>query len=113
MSIQKLGKSEDDPKSYHPIYRIKHNKTPVYLGIILDRILTQQHHLDKTASKLKTRTEIISKLARTTWGANTQILRTLTITLLYSVAEYCSLVWEGNIHCRLIDVELRKSLFNY
>lgn len=51
-------------------YRIKHVKFPVYLGIALDRILTYKHHLEKTVSKLKTRTALILKLARTTWEAN-------------------------------------------
>jgi len=32
------------------------------------------------------------------------------MALLYSIAEYCSPVWEGSTHCRLIDIELRKGL---
>lgn len=79
---------------------IKHNKFPVSLGITFVRTLTYKHHLEKTASKLN----------RITWEAHTQVLRTSTLALLYSVADYCSPVWEGSSHCKLIDTELRKSL---
>jgi len=91
-------------------HQIKHDKFPVYLGIILGRTLTYKNHTENTASKLKTRTALISKLAGTTWEANTQVLRISTLALLYSVAEYCSPIWEGSTHCRLIDIELRIGL---
>ncbi|KAF0768624.1 Uncharacterized protein FWK35_00004754 [Aphis craccivora] len=69
-----------------------HNKCPVYSGITRNRTSTYKHHLEKIASTLKTRAALISKLADTTWGANTQVLRTSTQVLLYSVAEYCSTI---------------------
>jgi len=39
-----------------------------YLGIKLDRILTYNQHLEDVKNKLKTRNNIISKLAGTSWG---------------------------------------------
>lgn len=91
-------------------HRIKHDKSPIYLGITLDLTLTYNHHLEKIAPKLKTRIALISKLAGTSWGANTQVIRTSTIALFYSVAEYFSSVCKGSTHCKLIDIELWKSL---
>ncbi|VVC44762.1 Hypothetical protein CINCED_3A019066 [Cinara cedri] len=48
-------------------HRIKLDKVSVYLGVTLDRTLTYKHRLEKIASKLKTRTTLISKLTGTTW----------------------------------------------
>ena len=50
--------------------RLKHDPNPVYLGVTLDRTLTYREHLEKTASKLKTRNNLLMKLVGTTWGAN-------------------------------------------
>jgi hypothetical protein len=46
--------------------RLKH----IYLGVTLDRTLTNRAHLEKTASKLKTQNNLLMKLVVTTWGAN-------------------------------------------
>jgi len=32
------------------------------------------------------------------------------MALAYSVAEYCTAIWEGSHYCNLIDVELRKTM---
>ncbi|VVC34166.1 Hypothetical protein CINCED_3A019853 [Cinara cedri] len=89
---------------------IRNSKLPVYLGITLDRAFIFKAHLQKVAAKIKTRNSLINKLAGTIWGSSTHILRTLTLALTYSVAEYCAPVWEGSQHCSLIDVQLRKAL---
>jgi hypothetical protein len=89
---------------------IRNSKLPVYLGITLDRALTFKAHLQKVAAKIKTRNSLINKLAGTSWGSSTHVLRTSTLALTYSVAEYCAPVWEGSQHCSLIDVQLRKAM---
>jgi len=37
------------------------------------------------------------------WGAGATTLRTATLALVHSTAEYCALVWYGSAHTRLID----------
>jgi hypothetical protein len=48
--------------------------TPVYLGVTLDRTLSFRAHLKKTAAKIKTRNNLISKLAGTKWSAKATTL---------------------------------------
>lgn len=50
--------------------KIKHNFTPRYLGITLDRTLTFNEHLDRTGKKVRSRVNLIQKLADTGWGAD-------------------------------------------
>jgi len=59
---------------------------PKYLGIKLDRTLAFK--LEGVKNKLKPRNNIVSKLARTSWGCRANILRTSTLALVYSTAEY-------------------------
>ena len=47
--------------------RVAHDPYPVYLGVTLDRSLTFKHHATKTAAKIKTRNNLLAKLAGTTW----------------------------------------------
>ena len=65
----------------------------VYLGVTLDRTLSYRQHLQKTAAEVKTRNNLLSKLAGSTWGANATTLRTCALALCYSAAEYCCPVW--------------------
>jgi hypothetical protein len=46
--------------------KIKNEKTPMYLGVTLDRTLSFKTHLYKVSAKLKTRIGLINKLAGTT-----------------------------------------------
>ena len=62
---------------------------PVYLGVTLDRTLSHREHLSPSAVKLKSRNNLIMKLAGTSWSANTSTLHTSALALCYSVAEYC------------------------
>jgi hypothetical protein len=48
---------------------LKHDPQPVYLGVTLDRTLSYKEHLQKTANKLKTRNNLLTKLVGTKWGA--------------------------------------------
>ena len=55
---------------------------------------------------MKSRCNIISKLAGTDWGAPAPVHRTSAIALVYSVAEYCVPVWGRCAHVQHIDTQL-------
>ena len=77
----------------------------------LDRTLTYREHLEKIASKLKTRNNLLMKLIGTTWGAtNANTLRSSALALCYSVGEYCAPVWARSAHTNLIDVRLNSTM---
>jgi len=90
--------------------RIKHDLNPVYLGVTLDRSLTYHQHLKKTAAKVGTRNNLLSKLAGTSWGASVQTLKTTALAQCYSTAEYCAPVWCRSSHTKLVDVQLNTSM---
>ena len=89
---------------------LRHDPLPVYLGVSLDRTLTYKDHIIKTAKKLKSRNNLISKLAGTNWGARTNTLRTSALALCYSVAEYCAPVWAQSAHVHRLDVQLNHTM---
>ena len=64
-----------------------------YLGITLDRSLTFKEHLTKVSKKINSRINIIQKLAEVTWGENTSVLKTSSMSLIYTTAEYCASAW--------------------
>ena len=77
-----------------------------YLGVTLDRSLTYKKHTENVRDKVKSRCNIISKLAGTDWGAPAPVLRTSAIALVYSVAEYCVPVWGRCAHVQHVDTQL-------
>jgi hypothetical protein len=81
---------------------IKHNDSPTYLGVTLDSSLTFKLHIEKLRQKLKTRNNIIHKLAGTSWGANAHTLRITGLALVYSTAEFCCPVWKNSAHVNKI-----------
>ena len=83
-----------------------HDFAPKYIGVTLDRSLTYGKHTENVRDKVKSRCNIISKLAGTDWGAPAPILRTSAIALVYSVAEYCVPVWGRCAHVQHIDTQL-------
>lgn len=89
---------------------LKHNFQPVYLGVTLDTSLTFRNHLDKTKQKLKTRNNVLNKLAGTNWGANASTLRTTALALVYSTAEYCCAVWKNSCHISKVDTQLNAAM---
>lgn len=90
--------------------RLKHNKYPKYLGVTLDRTLTFKQHLNNVASKVKTRSNLIQKLANSSWGATAENLRISALALVYSVAEYCAPVWINSHHTNLVDTQLNQTM---
>lgn len=89
---------------------VKHNSHPKYLGVTLDRSLIYRKHCENTAAKIKSRNNIIHKLCGTTWGADAETLRTTSLALVFSTAEYCSPVWLNSTHTNKIDVQINDTL---
>jgi hypothetical protein len=90
--------------------RLRYDPEPVYLGVTLDRTLSYKAHLTKTAGKLKTRNNLLMKLAGSSWGADASTLRSSALALCYSVAEYCCPVWSRSAHTNLVDVPLNSTM---
>ncbi len=89
---------------------LKFNPNPTYLGYTMDRTQTHKAHLEKVGQKLKTRNNLIQKLAGSTWGSNGSTLRTAAMGLVYSTAEYCCPVWLRSVHVDKVDVQLNTTL---
>ena len=84
--------------------------TPTYLGVKLDRSLTFRHHLVALRKKISSRVTLLRRLVGSGWGAGAKTLRIATLSLVYSTAEYCALVWCRSAHTRLIDSVLNDAL---
>ena len=87
-------------------YVLVHDFAPKYLGVTLDSSLTYRKHTEYVRNKVKSRCNIISKLADTDWGAPAPVLRTCAMALVYSVAEYCVAVRERCAHVQHVDTQL-------
>jgi hypothetical protein len=85
---------------------IKHVDHPKYLGVTLDWTLTFKSHIEKTAKNVNSRVNLVCKLAGTKWGSNAQTLRTASLALVYSSAEYCAPVWLNSAHVHKLDLQL-------
>ena len=77
---------------------------------ILDPTLSYKFHLTKTASKVKTKNNIIQKLVGSNWGASSETLRISALALVFPVAEYCCSAWIDSCHSKLIDVQLNNTM---
>jgi len=83
---------------------------PKYLGLTLDRSLTYHRHLQSLRKKSTSRVALLRRLAGSGWGAGATTLRTATLTLVHSTAEYCAPVWCRSAHTRLIDPTINDAL---
>lgn len=90
--------------------QLKHDPFPVYLGVTLDRTLSFKTHLSKLAGKVRTRTNLLSKLAGSSWGANAATLRQSALSLCYSAAEYCCPAWYRSSHTKAVDTQLHSAM---
>ena len=75
-------------------HEVKHNNEtlpfcsePKYLGVTLDRSLTNRRYLESLRKKLTSHVAS-PELAGCGWGAGARILRIATLPLLHSTAEY-------------------------
>ena len=80
---------------------------PKYPGVTLDMSFTYRRHLESLRKKLTSRVALLKRLAGSGWGAGEPTLRTATLTLVHSTAEYCALVLSRSSHTRLINDALR------
>jgi len=90
--------------------RLKHDPYPVYLGVTLDWTLSYREHLSPSAVKLKSRNNLIMKLAGTSCGASAGTLGTSALALCYSVAEHCCPVWARSSYTNLINTQLHSAM---
>jgi len=63
---------------------------PKYLRVTLDRSLTYRQHLESLRKKLTSRVALLRQLAGSGWGAGATMLRTASLALVHSTAEYCT-----------------------
>ena len=83
-----------------------------YLGVTLDMSLTYHRHLESLHKKLTSCIALLKRLAGSGWGAGATTLRTATLDLVHSTAEYCTPVWCRSAHTRLIDPHHQRRLAN-
>jgi len=68
-------------------------ETPTFLGVTLDTRLTWKPHIEKVEERSLKKLSLMKKLAGTTWGANSNILRQVYIGAVRPVTEYASTTW--------------------
>jgi len=90
--------------------RLRHDRCPTYVGVTLDHTLSFRQHLTKTAGKLKSRNNLLMKLAGSSCGVNAEIIRTSAVALCYSLTEYYAPVWSQSPHTGLVDVQLNSTM---
>ena len=116
-------KTQTQPKLRHSTWgtkttlRMKWNRTdlentphPKYLGVTLDRTLSNKQHIHNTKMKVATRNNLLRKLSSSKWGINACTIRTTALTLSYCVAEYAALVWTRSAHAYKLDSELNSAI---
>ena len=88
---------------------LENTDTPKYLGVTLDRTLSYKTHIHNTKMKVATRNNLLKKLANSRWGTNARTIRTTTLALCYSTAEYAAPVWERPAYAHLLNPELNQA----
>ena len=69
-------------------------ETPTFLGVTLNTRLTWKPHLEAVEAKATRKLAIMKKLAGTTWGANSNILKQVYTGAVRPVVEYASTIWD-------------------
>ena len=59
---------------------------------------------------MQARNNLIRRLAGSSWGASTDVLRSSSLALCYSTAEYCAPVWSRSVHTKRVDTALNNSM---
>ena len=66
---------------------------PTFLGVTLDTRLTWKTHLEAVAARSVRKLGLLKKLAGTTWGADTNILRRVYTGAVRPIMEYATTSW--------------------
>ena len=61
---------------------LENTDTPKYLGVTLDRTLSNKTHIHNTKMKVVTRNNLLNKLANSRWGTNARTIRTKNHSLM-------------------------------
>ena len=69
----------------------------------MNRSLTYRRYLESLRKKITSRVALLRRLAGSGWGAGATTLRTGTLALVHSTAEYCAPVWCRSAHTHLVD----------
>lgn len=88
---------------------IKHNPSSKYLGVNLDRSLTFKKHLKNLQKKMRSRINLLHKLAETGWSSDAHTLRITSLALVYSTAKYCSGVW---LNSKCVYYTSKRTMYN-
>ena len=87
---------------------LENTDTTKYLGVTLDRTLSYKTHKHNTKMKVRTRNNLLKKLANSRWGPNARTIRTTALALCYYTAEYAAPAWERSAHAHLLNPELKQ-----
>ena len=88
--------------------RLPFERTPKYLDVTLDHTLSYKQHLTDVSFKVTKQCNLLKRLAGNHWGADFLTLRSTTLTLCYSAAEYCYPVWNQSHHCYKVEIALNE-----
>ena len=80
---------------------------PKYLGVTLD---TYRRHLESLRKKLTSCVAPLRRLTGSGWGAGATTLRTATLALVHSTAEYCAPLRCRSAHTGLVDPTINDAL---
>ena len=72
--------------------------------------LMYRRHLESLRKKLTSRVALLRRLAGPGWGSRATTLRTATLALVHSTAEYWAPSWCRSAHTRLIDHVIKDAL---
>jgi len=81
-----------------------------YLGVTSGKSLTCPRYLESLRKKLTSRVAPLWRLAGSGWGAGATPMRTATLALVHSTAEYYAPVWCRSAHTRLTDPGINYAL---
>jgi hypothetical protein len=76
-----------------PLSTIHPSTSARVLGVILDKKLGWQPHVQHIKSKLATQTNVLSRLTASTWGASLQVLRLLYTAVMCPAITTGCLAW--------------------
>ena len=88
---------------------LENTDTPKYKGVTLYRTLSYKTHIHNTKMKVANRNNLLKKLANSRWGTNARTIKTTTLALYYSTAEYATPVWKRSAYAHLLNLELNQA----